>query len=190
MGSLMRKEGIIKSPFTKKNSIVVYILLFLTFLVTDLFGARSSFIVTIELAMQQLEMVMPATISMFILYVAISSAVSLLLLELYLTVYYFFAFQSMRGFMPFSVKEFKQNARPFFILRNIIWACLSGLMWIPGGYFIGIGTIIFEIMATMIVLFPLFFFMKKHFVKDGYAGKIFNSFIIPFVIYNSLFIFF
>ncbi len=190
MGSLMRKEGVITTPFTKKHKILVYLLLFLTFLVTDVFSVRSEFMWYTSLATEMTGIAIPLTLSTFVVYVVLDAIVSILLLELYLTVYYFFAFQSMRGFMPISNREFKENSRPFFIIRNIIWAGLSSLMWLPGGYFIGVGSLLFELIATMIILFPMFFFMKKHFVKDGYAGKIFNSFIIPFVIYNSLFIFF
>ena len=189
MGALMRKEGVITTPFTKKNSMIVYILLFLTFLVTDIFTARSQFVSTMATVSQMADVVIPLTTGTFIAFIVFNSIISLLLLELYLMVYYFFAFQSMRGFMPFSNKEFKENARPFFIIRNLIWAGLSGLMWIPGGYFIGVGYLLFEIIATMIVLFPMFFFMKKHFVKDGYAGKIFMNFVIPFLVYNGINIF-
>ncbi|MEG1519767.1 MAG: hypothetical protein RR458_02150, partial [Clostridia bacterium] len=108
------------------------------------------------------------------------------LLELFMTVYYFFGFQGMRGLLPFSNYEFKANIRPFMVVRNLIWAVLSATMFINGGYTIGIGYIIFENLATMIVFLPAFFFMKKYYIKDGYGGRVLWSIAVPYLIMSTM----
>ncbi len=186
MEIISRKQKEINTPFTKLNKWLVYAIMFVSFLFCDLYYIRTAFISTEVLMLQMFGMQVEMTSGMYIAYLLFNALLQTIVLEVVFTIYYYFSYQSMRFFMPFSLKEFKANIRPFFIVRNLIWTGLSLLMLLPKGYFVGVGAVAFEMIANVIVFFPAFFFMKKYYIKEGWNSRILMSFAMTFIIFNGV----
>lgn len=190
MTQITRKEGKIETRMSRLNINIVYLLLFLTFALANLFYVRSEMsLIGYLIASYGLSFNIPSNVLTYIIFSIVNALISILLLEAVMTIYYFFSFQYMKGLTPFSLNEFKTNARPYLILRNVIWAVLASTMFLQGGYTIGFGMMFFEELSTMIIFFPLFFFMKKNYIKEGYGKNVLLSFAIPFFIFNAAVLF-
>lgn len=185
MNIFTRKDGEIVTPFTKMNQLWQYLAIFVTFTFTNLYILRGQFTTALQIYAELAETVILPTTGMFIAYILLNALVSTILLEVFLSLYYFLAFQSIRGLMPFTNREFKSNIRPFMAIRNVIWALLSATMFIEGDFFLGVGYVLFENLATMIIFLPAFFYMKKRYIKDGYSAKVLTSFAMPYLIITT-----
>ena len=182
-----RKQSKVESPLAKINVVLVYALLFITFCFANIYVARCE----IDLIMQysadySVDFAVPTNTTGFIITLLTSSFTSVLLLELYMSMYYYFAYRHMRGFMPFSSKEFKNNLRPFMVLRNVIWGLLSLLAFLPSGYFIPLTVSFFETLSNLIIVFPFYYYMKKLYIVDGFGGKVLVSFAFPLFIFSVI----
>lgn len=183
-----RKENTVTTPFTERKSIAMNIVYAISFFALCWYSSRGQLELTEYMASEygySLSMI-PTNFAGYIMTLIISGLMSCLVAEVMMKLYYFFAYRYMRGLMPFSVNEFKTNFRPFLIIRNLIVGLLSLLCLTENGYFIIFGLNLFEMLATMIVIFPFYFFMKKYYIKDGYGGRVLVSFAIPFVLFNSI----
>lgn len=188
-----RKQGKVNSPVAKINVILVYALLILTFCFANIYVARCEIDVIKQYATDYaVDFAMPTSATGLIITLITSSIMSVLLLELYMSVYYYFAYRHMRGFMPFSSSEFKSNLRPFMVLRNVIWGLLSLLAFLPSGYFIPLTISFFETLSNLIIVFPFYYYMKHYYIADGFGGRVLISFAFPlfiFTVISSIFTF-
>lgn len=180
-----RKSEKVTTAFTKANIYLVYALLFITFALANLFYARGNIELLGSVAKAYgLNIAITKGLSTYIFYLIVNGLISIVVLEVIASIYYMFAFKYMRGAMPFTIMEFKQNLRPFIVLRNVIWGVLSATMFLQGGYTIGVGYSFFESLATMIIFFPMFNFMNKNYVAKGYSKNLLLAFAVPFFIFN------
>lgn len=182
-----RKNNEVTTPFTAKSTLLLTVAYILSFFALSWYSSRGQLELTEYMAMEfDYTFSVPTGMSGYIMTLITSGLMSLLVAEIMMKIYYFFAYRYMRGFMPFSLKEFKANFRPFLIVRNILVGLLCLLCLTEDGYFIVFGLNMFEMLATMAVIFPFYFFMKKNYIKDGYGGRVLASFAIPFVIFNLI----
>ncbi len=186
MTSLIRKQENITTPLQKINPILVGIMLVASFFVMDIYQARSEiFLVQLQLPSFNLD---PIQLSFrtVVLLMFMSAVLYTLINEIYMEVYYYFAYKGLNRRIPFTKREFKQNFRPFIILRNLMLAPLSLLKFINGGMFVAMGTFGFEFLTTSIVIILAFYYFKKHYIKEGYTRVVLLSFVIPFIAINGL----
>ncbi len=182
-----RKDNNVITPFSENKSVWVNILYVISFFALNWYSSRGQLELTEYMAAEfGYTFSMSTGMGGYIMTLIISGLMSCLVAEVMMKLYYFFAYRYMRGLMPFSVIEFKRNFRPFLIIRNLIVGILSLLCLTENGYFIIFGLNLFEMLATMIVIFPFYFFMKKHYIKEGYGGRVLVSFAIPFVLFNLI----
>ena len=182
-----RKQQRVTTPFIGKNVPVITALYALSFVAANWYAARGQLELTEYVASSYgYSLTVPTGISGYIVTLIVSALTSFVVCEPVMKIYYFFAYRYMRGLLPFSVKEFKCNLRPFLAVKNVALGLLSLLCLTEDGYFIVFGLNMFDMLLTMITIFPFYFYMKKRYIADGYGGRVLVAFAVPFIVFNAI----
>lgn len=182
-----RKESKVESPAAKLNAVLVYALLFITFCFANIYIARCELeAIGQTVSDYEINFMIPTNTVGYLVVLLSLSLTNVLFLELYMSVYYYFAYRQMRGLLPFSSKEFKSNLRPFMVVRNLIWGALSLLAFLPSGYFIPMSISFFETLANLVIVFPFYYYMKNYYIADGFGGRVLTAFSFPLFIFSAI----
>ena len=175
-----RKEEKIVTFATKIPMFAWIVLLFCSFIFANLFDLK----MLMETYRQIFSLFEKFEGNIFFnsLVILMSGAVEIGFLFLYFYVYNSIAQRYVRVKLPYTSKEFAHNIIPFFIIANILNGLMSLTMFVEGGIYISFGILFYEMFSIMLIFFPAFFFMKKHYIKDGYGEKILLSYAVPYVI--------
>ncbi len=183
-----RKDGVIMPIGSKIPYIIWMLLLIASYAFAELFMTKITMNSYMYLFSDYINLLETDTF-----YFSILGMVSLLesvMLYVQIAIYNFIARWYLRGEIPCETRELFRNLIPFFIVRNLIWGSLSLLMFIPSGIFVSIGLAAFEMLATMIILFPAFKSIKKRYIKQGYGREILQAYAVPYLIFQASFLIF